>query len=161
MTLINQLNLSARAVSLFLADSVMGLTLIASQLLGRCANLLFFSTLSLRYLTPQLLRQCDIAFLRCDTSYNKTQYAHQLSKSKGFLSGYNSSVNLPKSVKQLHLSFYSLTRLTSTMLNSLNSYIRKSLNTVTVNCHESSTDKLIYKILDTFNLHLTLLVTIN
>ena len=72
MTLLNQLNLSARDISLFLANSAMGLTLIMSQLLGRCANLPFCPTLNLQYLTPRLLRQCDISFLRCDVSYNNT-----------------------------------------------------------------------------------------
>ena len=39
--------------------------------------------------------------------------------------------------------------------------IQKSLNTVAVSYHESSTDKLIYKILNTFNSHLTFYVTVN
>ena len=39
--------------------------------------------------------------------------------------------------------------------------IQKSLNTVAVSCRKSSTDKLIYKILDTFNSHLTFYVTVN
>ena len=37
--------------------------------------------------------------------------------------------------------------------------IQKALNTITVSCHESSTDKLIYIILNTFNSHLTFYVT--
>ena len=37
--------------------------------------------------------------------------------------------------------------------------IQKSLNTVTVSCRESSTDKLICIILNTFNSHLTFYVT--
>ena len=37
--------------------------------------------------------------------------------------------------------------------------IQKSLNTVTVSYRESSTDKLIYRILNTFNSHLTFYVT--
>ena len=57
-----------------LTEPSMGLALIESQLLRRCANLLFHSTLILRYLTPQLLRQCDITFLHCDASYSETQY---------------------------------------------------------------------------------------
>ena len=39
--------------------------------------------------------------------------------------------------------------------------IQGSLNTIAANCHESSTDKLIYKIIDTFNSHLTFYVTVN
>ena len=39
--------------------------------------------------------------------------------------------------------------------------IQKSLNTVVVSYRKSSTDKLIYKILDTFNSHLTFYVTVN
>ena len=39
--------------------------------------------------------------------------------------------------------------------------IQKSLNPVVVSYHESSTDKLIYRILDTFNSHLTFYVTVN
>ena len=39
--------------------------------------------------------------------------------------------------------------------------IQTSLNTVTVKYHESSTDKIIYRILDTFNSHLTFYVTVN
>ena len=43
-----------------------------------------------------------------------------------------------------------------TQLAELN--IQKPLNTVTVNCRESSTDKLIYRILNTFNSHLIVYV---
>ena len=39
--------------------------------------------------------------------------------------------------------------------------IQKSLNTAVVSCHKSSTDKLIYRILDTFNSYITFYVTIN
>ena len=39
--------------------------------------------------------------------------------------------------------------------------IQKSLNTVTVRYRESSSDKLIYIILNTFNLHSTFYVTVN
>ena len=39
--------------------------------------------------------------------------------------------------------------------------IQKSLNTIAVSCHESSTDKIIYRILNTFNSHLNFYVTIN
>ena len=46
-----------------------------------------------------------------------------------------------------------------TQLAELN--IQKSLNTITVSYHESSIDKLIYRILDTFNSHLTFYVTVN
>ena len=44
-----------------------------------------------------------------------------------------------------------------TQLAELN--IQKSLNTIAVSCCESSVDKLIYRILDTFNSHLTFYVT--
>ena len=44
-----------------------------------------------------------------------------------------------------------------TQLAELN--IQKSLNTVAISCRESSTDKLIYIILNTFNSHLTFYVT--
>ena len=37
--------------------------------------------------------------------------------------------------------------------------IQKSLNTITIIYRESSTDKLIYRILNTFNSHLTFYVT--
>ena len=46
-----------------------------------------------------------------------------------------------------------------TQLAKLN--IQKSLNTVIVSYHESSTDKLIYKILDTLNSTLTFYITVN
>ena len=39
--------------------------------------------------------------------------------------------------------------------------IQKSLNTVATNYHGSSTDNLIYRILDTFNSDLTFHVTVN
>ena len=39
--------------------------------------------------------------------------------------------------------------------------IKKSFNTVTVSYRESSTDKLIYRTLATFNSHLAFYVTVN
>ena len=38
--------------------------------------------------------------------------------------------------------------------------MQKSLNTVTVSYYESNTDKLIYRILDTFKSHFTFYVTV-
>ena len=46
--------ISQHGMFFFLAESIMGLALIASHLLGWCTNLLFCSTLNLQYLTLQL-----------------------------------------------------------------------------------------------------------
>ena len=83
--LLNQRDPPVSRSSPFLADSDRGRTPIASQRLGRCANSPFRGSYYLRYLAPQLLCRCDIAFCQCDISYSTAQSDSQ--GPKGFSLG--------------------------------------------------------------------------